>query len=289
MKHSLTKTIDGVDCQLRDVVYSEFGATTDQELEVALTQSHGLFRDPNRRAEFLKDSTYSWNSVNKSKENDAVDSQYSQEELQEADPIDDTDFINSLLDSSNPSLELEAVIEETLYSDFNTDEDLEERDSTYSAMVNTRLTFLKKPLNMQLKEIHRDHTRFYRSRGSKLKPSELDLMMEDYRYELHRIIALAKNRVVSSGGNLDTILRLSNFSNGDTKLVKASTSLTLLFKRIEDTYNKFGYIPRDLQTKLESALSILISHFVLDVYGEEIEKRNSTLSEMANVNSNQIG
>lgn len=298
MKHPLNKNIDGKNCQLRDAVYSDYGAETEEDYKITLSKSFGGFEDPSKRQEVMKEVTYSWEG-NPSEE--GRDSNYSEtegvkepmdSEIPNEGGLTDEELFERLLgnptvDSSDEvtSVAIEDV-EDTQYSA----ED-EPVDSMYSANVNTRLVFLKKPLALQLKELHRDHSRFYRSRGRKMKPSEIDLMMEDYRFELHRIIALAKNQVVETGGNVGTILRLSAFSasapegasGGD--LLRSSNSLTILFKRIEDAYTKFNYIPQDMQIKLEKALSTLVSHFTLDVYGEELERRKSSLTEVVNTSN----
>jgi hypothetical protein len=91
--------------------------------------------------------------------------------------------------------------------------------------------------------------------------------------------------VVNEGGNLDNILRLTSFKAG-IELTRAAKSLTVLFKRIETAYTTFGYIPREYQTKMNDALSVLISHFVLDVYGPELERRKTETSAFAKSDSN---
>lgn len=149
-------------------------------------------------------------------------------------------------------------------------------DSTYSAL-NSRLVMLKRPLHMQLQELYREHSRMYRTRGKSMKPEEIDLLMDDFRYELHRIIAKAKDQVTENGGNLDMILRLSTFKGG-AELSRASKSLTMLFKRIEKAFTTYGYIPREFQSKLNDGLGVLLSHFVMDVYGAELEKRKAEKS-----------
>lgn len=152
----------------------------------------------------------------------------------------------------------------------------ESRDTEYSASLSMRLIMLKRPLYIQLVYLHKDHARVYRGKNN-LKPLDIEILMEDFRYELHRIMAKAKDMVIEGGGNLDTILRLSSF-NGGPELQKASRSLTVLFKRIEQAYTTFGYIPREYQQKLNDNLSVLISHFVLDIYGPELEKRKTEVS-----------
>lgn len=161
----------------------------------------------------------------------------------------------------------------------------EAKDTEYSGGLPTRLIMLKRPLHIQLIELHRDHSRMYKSRGAKLNREDIDILLDDFRYELHRIVAKAKDLVVNEGGNLDNILRLTSFKAG-IELTRAAKSLTVLFKRIETAYTTFGYIPRDYQTKMNDALSVLISHFVLDVYGPELERRKTETSVFAKSNSN---
>ena len=161
----------------------------------------------------------------------------------------------------------------------------EVKDTEYSGGLPTRLIMLKRPLHTQLIELHRDHSRMYKSRSSNLKREDIDILLDDFRYELHRIVAKAKDMVVNEGGNLDNILRLTSFKAG-IELTRAAKSLTVLFKRIETAYTTFGYIPRDYQTKMNDALSVLISHFVLDVYGPELERRKTETSAFAKSDSN---
>lgn len=163
--------------------------------------------------------------------------------------------------------------------------DPELRDTQYSSGLSTRLIMLKRPLAIQLIELYKDHQRMYKSKGSKLKQDEIDILLDDFRYELHRIVAKAKDSVVNEGGNLDTLLRLSSFQGG-IELTRAAKSLTVLFKRIETAYTTFGYIPRDYQTKLNDALSVLISHFIMDIYGPELERRKQETSVFAKSSSN---
>jgi hypothetical protein len=161
----------------------------------------------------------------------------------------------------------------------------EVKDTEYSGGLPTRLIMLKRPLHTQLIELHRDHSRMYKSRSSNLKREDIDILLDDFRYELHRIVAKAKDMVVNEGGNLDNILRLTSFKAG-IELTRAAKSLTVLFKRIETAYTTFGYIPREYQTKMNDALSVLISHFVLDVYGPELERRKTETSAFAKSDSN---
>jgi hypothetical protein len=161
----------------------------------------------------------------------------------------------------------------------------EVKDTEYSGGLPTRLIMLKRPLHTQLIELHRDHSRMYKSRSSNLKREDVDILLDDFRYELHRIVAKAKDMVINEGGNLDNILRLTSFKAG-IELTRAAKSLTVLFKRIETAYTTFGYIPREYQTKMNDALSVLISHFVLDVYGPELERRKTETSAFAKSDSN---
>lgn len=157
-------------------------------------------------------------------------------------------------------------------------------DTEYSGGLNTRLIMLKRPLHIQLIDLHRDHARLYKTKGNRLKREEVDILLDDFRYELHRIVAKAKDIVVQDGGNVDNLLRLSSF-NGGMELTKAARSLTVLFKRIETAYTTFGYIPKDYQTKMNDALSVLISHFIMDVYGPELERRKTETSVFAKSDS----
>lgn len=214
-----SKVIDGKLCQSRDVVYSSFIPTEQEESEV-------------------KDVVYSWDDKNELTVGSSEDTEYS-----------------------------------------------EVKDTEYSGGLPTRLIMLKRPLHTQLIELHRDHSRMYKSRSSNLKREDIDILLDDFRYELHRIVAKAKDMVVNEGGNLDNILRLTSFKAG-IELTRAAKSLTVLFKRIETAYTTFGYIPRDYQTKMNDALSVLISHFVLDVYGPELERRKTETSAFAKSDSN---
>lgn len=214
-----SKVIDGKLCQSRDVVYSSFIPTEQEESEV-------------------KDVVYSWDDKNELTVGSSEDTEYS-----------------------------------------------EIKDTEYSGGLPTRLIMLKRPLHTQLIELHRDHSRMYKSRSSNLKREDIDILLDDFRYELHRIVAKAKDMVVNEGGNLDNILRLTSFKAG-IELTRAAKSLTVLFKRIETAYTTFGYIPRDYQTKMNDALSVLISHFVLDVYGPELERRKTETSAFAKSDSN---
>lgn len=152
------------------------------------------------------------------------------------------------------------------------------RDTEYAGLLSSRLTMLKMPLHVQLRDLYNDHSRLYKAKGGKLKKEEVDILIDDYRYELHRIIAKGKDLVINTGGNLDSILRLSSFGGG-VDLNRASKSLTVLFKRIETAYSSFGYVPKEYQTKMNEALSVLISHFILDIYGPELE-RNKTATNV---------
>lgn len=148
------------------------------------------------------------------------------------------------------------------------------KDTEYAGLLNSRLAMLKMPLHVQLRDLYNDHSRMYKAKGGKLKQVEIDILMDDYRYELHRIIAKAKDNVISAGSNLDSLLRLSSFGGG-VELNRASKSLTVLFKRIETAYSSFGYVPKEYQTKMNEALSVLISHFILDIYGPELERKKT--------------
>lgn len=148
------------------------------------------------------------------------------------------------------------------------------KDTEYAGLLSSRLTMLRMPLYVQLRDLYNDHSRMYKSKGGKLKKEDIDILLDDYRYELHRIIAKGKDLVINTGGNLDSILRLTSFGGG-VELNRASKSLTVLFKRIETAYSSFGYVPKEYQTKMNEALSILISHFMLDIYGPELERRKT--------------
>lgn len=191
---------------------------------------------------------------------------------------DDKDQEHREFSKEIPTSRVEAL--ENMYSDD------EARDTEYSANLNNRLIMLKRPLYIQLVYLYKDHMRMYKSKKN-LKPLEVDILMEDFRYELHRIMAKAKDLVIDGGGNLDTILRLTSF-NGGPDLQKASRSLTVLFKRIEQAYTTFGYIPREYQQRLNDNLSVLISHFVLDVYGPELERRKSEMSALQTPNAKVV-
>lgn len=154
-------------------------------------------------------------------------------------------------------------------------------DREYAGLLSSRLTMLRMPLYVQLRDLYNDHSRMYRSKGSKMKKEDIDILLDDYRYELHRIIAKAKDLVISSGGNLDSLLRLSSFGGG-VELNRAAKSLTVLFKRIETAYSSFGYVPKEYQTKMNEALSILISHFILDIYGPELERKKTATNVFEN-------
>jgi len=245
-----TKIIDGTECQEREVVYSDFGAETKSEKMIAASKSQGEFKTEKGRSNLLKDVNYSWD-----KENNPFD--YAETDKTFSDLIENEGFVN--------------------------DPELQEKDTEYSAgTLPTRLIILKRPLHIQLKDLYREHARFYKSKSKNLKESELDLLMSDFRFELHRIIALGKDVVVDKGGNMDTILKASSIGGGP-QLSTALRQLTILFKRIEVAYEKYGFIPRNYQTKLNDALSILVSHFVLDVYGPEIERRKTGSNEASNL------
>ena len=240
-----TKIIDGKECQEREVVYSDFGAETKSEKIIASSKSEGKFKTEEGRKSLLQDVTYSWDSNDNPYEY-ATDKEFSDEYENEGVLIQDK---------------------------------LEEKDTVYAAgTLPTRLVILKRPIHIQLKDLYREHARFYKSKGRNLKPADLDLLMNDFRYELHRIIALGKDKVIESGGNMDTILKASSIGGGP-QMTTALRQLTILFKRIEVAYNKYGFIPRNYQTKLNDALSVLISHFVLDVYGPELERRKTATNE----------
>lgn len=249
-----TKIIDGKQCQEREVVYSDFGAITKSEKMIAASKSQGEFKTEEGRSNLLKDVNYSWDK--------------------DTNPFDYSETDRNFSDSyENEGLFL---------ADQN--EEIEEvKDTEYSAgTLPTRLIILKRPLHIQLKDLYREHARFYKSKSKNLKEKELDLLMSDFRFELHRIIALGKDLVVDGGGNMDTILKASSIGGGP-QLSTALRQLTILFKRIEVAYEKYGFIPRNYQTKLNDALSILVSHFVLDVYGPEIERRKTGSNEATNL------
>lgn len=151
---------------------------------------------------------------------------------------------------------------------------LEAEDREYAGLLSSRLTMLRMPLYVQLRDLYNDHSRMYKSKAGKLKKEDIDILIDDYRYELHRIIAKGKDLVINSGGNLDSLLRLTSFGGG-VELNRASKSLTVLFKRIETAYTSFGYVPKEYQTKMNDALSVLISHFILDIYGPELERKKT--------------
>jgi len=249
-----TKIIDGKECKLRDVVYSDFGASTETEKKVATIKSSEDFKTQESRSNLFKDRTYSWTTE---------DNPYTY----------NSDETEDIVDKAYSSLSDEEL--DQLYSD-------EAVDTEYSTgTLNTRLVILRRPLHIQLKDLYREHTRFYRSKGKNLKPTDMDLLIEDFRYELHRVIAKAKDLVIKDGGNMDTILKVSSLGGG-SELQTTLRKLTILFKRVEKAYEKFGFIPRTYQTKMNESLSILISHFILDVYGPELEKRKLESSEVAN-------
>lgn len=247
-----TKIIDGKQCQEREVVYSDFGAVTKSEKMIAASKSQGEFKTEQGRLNLLKDVNYSWD-----KESNPFD--YSETDKNFSDTFENEGFINEP--------ELNSIEKDTVYS---------------AGTLPTRLIILKRPLHIQLKDLYREHARFYKSKGKNMKESELDLLMSDFRFELHRIIALGKDVVTDKGGNMDTILKASSIGGGP-QLSTALRQLTILFKRIEVAYNKYGFIPRNYQTKLNDALSILVSHFVLDVYGPEIERRKAGSNESTNL------
>lgn len=242
----ITKLIDGTECVQRDVVYSDFGAATETEKRVATIKSSEEYKSADKRSELFLDRTYSWTKEDNPYIYDDVDRQFSD--------IEDTKLPTELEEGSE--------------------------DREYSAILSTRLITLRRPLHIQLREINRDHARFYRSKGKQLKMTDMDLLIDDFRYELHRIIAKAKDLVIKDGGNMDTILKVSSLGGG-SELQATLRKLTILFKRVEQAYEKFGFIPRTYQTKMNDALSILISHFILDVYGPELEKRKLESSELA--------
>lgn len=247
-----TKIIDGKECILRDVIYSDFGAETETEKKVALIRSSETFRSQEARKNLFKDVNYSWSGNDYEYETDVKISEG----------------------------------KESSYSTEEPGEGFEERDTEYSGgNLTMRLVVLKRPLHMQLKYLHRDHMRFYKSRVASLKPAEIDLLIEDFRYELHRIIAKAKDMIVSPGGsgNMDTLLKVGSIGGGP-ELQKTLRGLTILFKRVQQAFDQYGSIPRMYQIKLNDSLSILISHFILDVYGDELEKRKVRESELSKDN-----
>lgn len=246
-----TKIIDGKSCTLRDVVYSDFGAETETDKKVAILKSSEEFRGKGAREELFKDRVYSWTN--------------------EENPYD-------YYEGSEDDMNLDR-----LFSDLEDDMEAELQDKEYAApgQLNMRLVVLKRPLHIQLKDLYREHNRFYKAQKN-LKPKEVDLLIEDFRFELHRIIAKAKDIVVEDGGNMDTILKISSITSGGDKLQKSLRKLTIVFKRVEQAYKKFGYIPRPYQTTMNDELSIVISNFIMDVYGPELERRKLESSELSN-------
>lgn len=257
-----TKIIDGRLCQERDVVYSDFGAQTVTDKKLTALQSSTEFKDGDSRQGVFKDRLYSW---------DREDNPYSYGSdlgIQvDADTGLDKEFADLLNNDLNQLVDNSDSAEDREYS---------------GGTLNMRLVTLRRPLHIQLKDLYREHTRFYRSKKN-LKPKDADFLIEDFRYELHRIIAKAKDQVVEKGGNMDTILKISAVgTQGGGELQQTLRKLTILFKRVEQAYIKFGYIPRPYQTQMNDSLSVLISHFILDVYGPELEKRKLESAEISN-------
>lgn len=254
----IKKIIDGKECIQRDVVYSDFGAISDTEKKITYLKSEGIYKTDLGRKSAFDDRVYSWAS-------DSI-YEYDSDRLEGTDETYslESDRIYSILDSTDPTLV--------------------EKDTMYAGMLSTRLMTLRRPLAMQLKELYMDHTRMYRTKKQSLKPADLDLLIEDFRFELHRIIAKAKDMVIKDGGNMESILKVGSLGAGPN-LQNTLRKLTVLFKRIEDSYNQFGYIPRNFQTQMNDALSVLVSHFILDVYGSELEKRKLETTSLNNLKS----
>lgn len=269
----ITRMIDGVKCVQRDVVYTDFGAVTRSEKMIAEEKSEGEFKTQEGRSNLLSDVQYSWDENNVDYEFES-DKNFSDVGVKTA-----VDFINQFRPDDADEFEEEETYpheDDKVYSD----EDEEGEDREYSTgQLPTRLISLRRPVAMQLRDLYREHSRVYKSKQKTMKSSDVDLIMNDFRYELHRIIALAKDELAKKGGNMDTILRVSSIGGG-AEVKRALMRLTLLFKRIEKAYETYGFIPRNLQVKLNDELSILISHFVLDIYGPEIEKRKRESQEV---------
>ena len=113
-----------------------------------------------------------------------------------------------------------------------------------------------------------------------------NILIDEFRYELHRIIAKAKDQLVKDGGNMDTILKVSAVGGGQ-ELQNSLRKLTVVFKRVERAHEQHGFIPKNLYTIMNEELSILISHFILDVYGPELEKRKLESAGIANTPTNR--
>lgn len=247
----ITKTIDGVKCTQRDVVYTDFGAATQTEKAIAKSKSVGQFKTESGRSEFLEDVQYSWDK-------DTFDYEFESDR-------------NFSYDEENEGVDYEDEELDRAYS--------VQKDTVYSTgQLPTRLITLRRPLNIQLKDLYREHARVYKSKGKNMKRSDIDLIMEDFRYELLRIVAKAKDRLNESGGNMDTILKVSTVGGGQ-EVKRALMQMTILFKRIEKAYETYGFIPRNFQVKLNDSLSLLVNHFVIDVYGPELEKRKMESEE----------
>ena len=244
-----TKIINGVLCQERDVVYSDFGAQSETDKKLTSLKSSEEFKSDHARKELFKDRLYSWNR-------DDNPYTYGSDSM-------DKEFSNLL------NRDLEEL------------ESPEDKEYSTAGTLNMRLVTLRRPLHIQLKDLYREHVRFYRSKKN-LKPEDADLLIEDFRYELHRIIAKAKDLVVNGNGNMDTILKITAIGGGTAELQSTLRQLTILFKRVEQAYVKFGYIPRPYMTKMNDSLSVLISHFIMDVYGPELERRKLESSELTN-------
>lgn len=243
----ITKIINGVECVQRDVVYTDFGAVTKTEKMIVIDKSEGKYKTPEGRKSILTDVQYSWDK-------DSLDYEFESDRTFSEEQDSDTSYIDS-----------------STYQ--------EEEDREYSTgMLPSRLISLRRPIHMQLRDLYREHARVYRSKQKTMKSSDVELIMNDFRYELHRIIALAKDELAKNGGNMDTILKVSSIGGG-IEVKRALMKLTILFKRIEKAFETYGFLPRNLQIKLNDELSILISHFVLDIYGPEIEKRKREAQE----------
>lgn len=245
-----TKLIDGKQCQLRDVIYSDFGAVTETDKKIAEIKSQGQFKTEEGRRARLKDVEYSWDN----------------------NPYEyDSDLF---VEDKNFSSGSDSLIGDTAYASTTGTE--EAIDTEYAmGTLPRRLIFLKKPLYFQLKELYREHSRVMKSKGKKFTEVESDLMMNDFRFEILRIISAAKNEIVHKGGNMDTILKISSIKTQSKEVHKANRDLTILFKRIEKSYERFGFIPRNYQVKLSNNLDIFVNNLVMDVYGELLERRRT--------------
>lgn len=236
----ITKNINGVKCQLRDAVFSDFGAVTITEKTLKNVLSSEKFKDDQERRKFLENRTYSWSNKT-----------YGD--------------INILGEDRNFSSGLE----------YNLDNAVLE-DRTYSSiLLSSRLIYLRRPLYLQLKELYRAHKMFYKQKKNSLKEKDLDLLIDDFRYELHKIIAKSKEEVIKNKKTLDTILRMNSLLVGESNKSVQTTlrKLTMTFKRSQKYFDTYNFIPKTQQIRLNEALNILVSHFILDVYGEALNKK----------------